>query len=405
MKERLLGVRNRAGLWPRMLVGAAVAFALLFATAGGTESYSDIRADWIVVKAASNGLDPGAGLVELAKQLEVEYVPVSEDQVTTVDRVHPRTPGALLLLLPLAAVPADAVFEVSLLVNALLGMLLLAWIVPETMRPPSDGWILVAVLAALGFPFLRALGFGTHSVAMACLLGWATVILARRDSMVGGLLVGIAGVLRLFPLGIVVALLVARRWRAAASAIGVFGTLMVLGSFVFGVAPAEAFRVLAIANDQWGATTVNGSAGAWLRWLGWTPETVGAVLVGIAVVVSIVWSCQTRRDVPLMIGGTLLIWLLASPVSWSHYDVVMVPLVAAVLSQASYPRPSRWLVWVYLGGWALVPWIILFWGVELSTSLTVAMRTVLTGGVLLAGVAWRIRPEATERLFARTGPT
>jgi hypothetical protein len=145
---------------------------------------------------------------------------------------------------------------------------------------------------------------------------------------------------------------------------------------------------LNLASEQWGAANFNGSVGVWLRAIGWSAYAVAVSLTGLALVLTGVWTRIARVDVVLAAGGTLLIWILFSPLSWPHYDVLVIPL-ACYVAMTGDLTVTRTLSYLYLVAWALAAAWAIGGGFEATTSTVVGIRAFLVAAVV--GEAWRQR--------------
>lgn len=338
--------------WPLLVViCAGVLLCVVLAIRSGVEVSSDIRADWIVVAAIEAGLDPHRGLAELSNELGVEFALLEAEGVPTSGRVHPRTPGLLLLLTPLTAVSIEIVFEISLIVNAVATALLLLVICPRLVGKIGPRMPVVAGLAVVGYPIVSAFGYGAHSVVVACLTWGAVHILLVNGDKTPGVLLGLAAIARIFPLALVLPLWVERR-RQAIVVMGLTSLfLTMLGMAVFSIDLRPAVSSLSIATEQWGASSGNGSPGVWLRAMGMSTAASSIVLLVGGTVAAVIWVVKTRGDLVLSVGGTLLIVLLASPLSWTHYDVMLIP--PAIFLAVKGSKVTSALSMLYLLLWAI----------------------------------------------------
>jgi hypothetical protein len=350
-----------------------------------------VRADWLLLKAVSRGIDPTTGLLEIADRLDEVYQIVGADEVVVDGRVHPRTPGVMVLLWPILLVPLNAVFAVSVMVNAFAALFLVVVLVPAvTRRELSIHSASVVALSVMGFPMMSAIGFGTHSVVLSVLVWLGILLLRRRDTPIGGLLFGIAAVARVFPIGLILTSALLGRKRTVISGLAAGLCLTALGMVAFSIDLAETIGNLNLASEQWGAAPFNGSVGVWLRAMGWSASAVAIVLTGVAVVLTAVWTRIARTDVILAAGGTLLIWILLSPLSWPHYDVLVIPL-ACYVAMTGALKVTRTLSYLYLVAWALASTWAVGGGFDVAPATVIGIRALLMAAVV--GEAWRRRAD------------
>ncbi|MGW5364749.1 glycosyltransferase 87 family protein [Actinopolymorpha pittospori] len=227
-----------------------------------------------------------------------------------------------------------------------------------------------------------------------------------------GVLTGIAAAIKVTPALFLVYLLLARRWRAARAVVLTAGVITV-GTAVY--MPRETFgfaRLLLSGDTRTGPAhfLMNQSMlGTVVRlfgyggWQHYTGIALGAAAGLAGAYVAVLWF---RRGEPLLgVCLTGLATLLASPLSWTHHFVWIVPLGAGLLVGRQLPRSVR-----VVGG-AFVVWVaaaifkyVLPWGgnVELSYAPWQQLLSVL--GPLLAlallAVAW-VEGRAPSREPAR----
>ena len=241
-----------------------------------------------------------------------------------------------------------------------------------------------------------------------------------RRMLPEGVLTAVATAIKLTPAIFVVYLLVVRNFRAfwVAVATGTFLTL--LG---FAILPTESYEFwtrLAPGDTGLGPEIIyytNQSVMADIMRIfgaGGGPAIAGLVLSAVVVVAGVGAAMLWQRlgDVLLAINLCGVAGLLASPVSWLHHFVWVVPLAASLLEQRPI-SPRRLPVWYLAVGWLLVGWLVVApftelphgenVGPELQWTLSqhvLASITALLGLVLLAGAILVARPRALT-VFAR----
>lgn len=274
-------------------------------------------------------------------------------------------PAAAILFTPLAVLPfwgANAVVTVSS-VTAMIVLLVLG--VGRSKAGRASGGAALALLAAslLAEPVQATLGFGQVNLVLAAMV--ALDVLAPRTWWPRGLLIGVASAVKLTPAVFVLALLVRRQYREAATAAMSF-TAVTLLAWVVAPRDSEQYWTGALWDpDRIGGAAYAGNQsinGLLLR-LGLTGPTERAVwLIGVALVVGLAWvgmrKAQRRGDMVLLLGINGLVALLASPVSWTHHWVWLLPLglamwaredmagwraLAAVGASLMLLRPMWWL--------------------------------------------------------------
>jgi alpha-1,2-mannosyltransferase len=205
------------------------------------------------------------------------------------------------------------------------------------------------LLAAVLFwtePVQRTLYLGQIELVLMALIMWDACQPDRRWWKGAG--IGLAAGIKLVPLIFIPYLLLTRKFRQAAVATGMFGVTVGLG---FGALPADSRR-------WWlGGVFARGSRTGFVGWEG--NQSLSAVvtrlagsvaaghrpwlvLAGLTVVAGVAAAAViARRGYPL--AGILtcaLTGLLASPISWDHHWVWVVPWVAALAGYAAHRRAA-----------------------------------------------------------------
>ncbi len=239
--------------------------------------------------------------------------------------------------------------------------------------------LLTGAVALWTEPVLRTIYFGQINIALMALILWdLTQPDTRASRWWKGAGVGIAAGIKLVPLIFIPYLLLARKFRQAAVATGVFAVTIIAG---FVVLPADSrqwwLHGLFLDSHRtgfipwgggqslraWLARTIGGIAAAEPAWV------VAAVLVGAAGL-----GCAAMLDLAgHQVAGILtcaLTGLLVSPVTWDHHWVWVAPAVAAaayyaVSAMQADARRTWWRAavrWPAIGFWALAAGIIGVYG-------------------------------------------
>lgn len=189
---------------------------------------------------------------------------------------------------------------------------------------------------------------------------------------ISGLLVGVAAGVKLTPAVAGIYFLGARRWAAAVFSAVIFVATIAVSVWITGDQTRRYFTELLGDTDRVGpiATAFNQSwRGGISRILGhdagYGPLVVAA-LAGTAVLAVLAWrALSTARTAPDALGQLLVVelfGLLASPISWTHHWVWLVPLliwlVHGPLSACAGARVlcGLWLVLTAIG----IPWLLSF---------------------------------------------
>ena len=328
-------------------------------------------------------------------------------------------PFAAVLALPLALLPATVVQLGWTAAGALALVAILH-------RFGLKGWVLSLAGSAVVYlvePVVQTLTFGQLGIFLVALvvldLAPGPRVFSRR-LLPEGALTAVATAIKLTPAIFVVYLLLVRKFRAFWVAV-VTGVVVTLISFAFVPAASYEFWTrLAHGDTGLGHSIIyytNQSVMAdivRIFGLGQTPAIVGLVL-SAAVAVAGLWAATLWHrlgDVRLAVNLCGVAGLLASPVSWLHHFVWVVPLAMSLVERRPIGR-RRLPTWYLALGWVFVGWIVVAPFTDLPNGADVELQwtwsqhllasiTALVGLVLLAGailIAW---PRVLT-IFARAG--
>lgn len=219
----------------------------------------------------------------------------------------------------------------------------------------GDWWVAAAITGVAMWldPVWTTLNFGqVNIILMAMVAVDALLVPAGRWR---GALTGVAGALKLTPMAFLLHMVVVRRWRAAATAVGAF---IAVGMIGYACAPGDSrtywthtvFHTDRIGNLA-GRNNQNIN-GFWRRLLAdeslakdlWA---VSAVVLTVLAVVAI-HRCM-RADQPLLGLAAAAVWgLLVSPTTWGHHWVWVIPAMVGLTAVAIETTSGR-LRAAYLG--------------------------------------------------------
>jgi len=346
--------RAASGLAVSVLPVLAALYAGATAFGGILLPWRPVMVDLDVYRRAGAALLAGQDVYDLPGQLPFLYPPF-----------------AALLAVPLALLPAPLVEVAWTVVGALA-------VVAVLHRFGLTGWPLSLLSAAtLVFvePVRQTLAFGQLGILLVALVVLDLVpgprILGGRRLLPEGVLTALAAAIKLTPAIFVVYLLVVRRRRAAAAAI-LTGALVTLGAAAIVPGPSRTFwgrlvqgetglghGLIYYTNQSVMADVVR------ILGLGAGPAALG-LLLSAAVAALGVWggaSWYRHGEVGLAVVVVGLASLLASPVSWLHHFVWIVPLALVLVDRTrrrtstsgrTVSLPAWFLVW----GWVIVGWLI-----------------------------------------------
>lgn len=290
---------------------------------------TDSTLDWLVVKAAQNGVNPYRELADLADLYEVKG---------SFSGIAPRTPGSILLLSGLGRFTPTGAYHLTLLVNAGVFLGFVLWPLPILARLKRLHTLAVGPLLLVSAPVRYTFRLGQQSLIVAALVSGAWITMRRRP-VVAGVAVGVAAVLKLWPLFLLVPFTLEKRWRATWSAIVTFLAVNAIGSVYFHIPVSDALSDLMAARSFIGLSR-NGSLVAWLG-SGMIPGVVAIASGAVAVVWA--WKRYPEMVTPFAITVALLV----TPVSWEHYGTVLLAVAAWSLAAGRWSLllGSAWLVW------------------------------------------------------------
>lgn len=329
---------------------------------------SDATADAILIRAAANGLDLNTDIELLGSKLGIAYRNVPLIGTPNSATVHPRTPGSLILLSPLLLIKPELAHLVALALNATATLALILFVVPRLLGTDLRQVWPIAVLTVGGLSFAHCLQFGAWSglIALVAVAGFA------RSDVFGGAFVGAMTAFKLYP-GVLV-LGGNRGWRWITAALTSATAVTALGLIAFRLNPLEAVHSLSAGAHSWLAQPGNASLASWVARVGIEPGL--AVVIGISPVSGLLLF---RRSWSLWRLGafSLVVAVVSSPLAWSHYDLLLMPVAVTFWLMGGTPR-----IWGLAWGACQVAFVV----VDLHPVLMVASVIGLGRLALLVGV-------------------
>ncbi|WP_114559920.1 glycosyltransferase 87 family protein [Desertihabitans aurantiacus] len=308
-------------------------------------------------------------------------------------------PLAALLAVPLTALPV-AVVEIGWVV------LNVALLLAVMYRFNVRGWALgpaTAGVVLLVEPVKQTLAFGQLGIILVALVVLDLVPGARfLDRWTGGRRLlpegwasGLGAALKLTPGITVPYLFLAGRRRSAAVALGTFLGLGLLAALVMPRSSWAFWTRLASGESGLGGSVIyyanQSISGAWLRIFRLAPGSeltglaVSAVAAALGIAVAVLWHRRGETGLAVALLGVAS--LLASPVSWGHHFVWVVPL-ALVMARPQVPMAVRATGLVFAVYVAAAPWETLPGGADVELTydtgqLVLASLTPVLGLVLM----------------------
>lgn len=228
-------------------------------------------------------------------------------------------------------------------------------------RFSASASVLLAIVCVFLEPVRTTLFFGQINIVLMVLVLWDIALAAR--SRWKGAAIGLAAGIKLTPVYFVLYYAVLRRWRAAATAMGV---LLATAAIAWAVMPSDSQRYW--RDTFFDSTRIEADShpanqslrGAIARMLGhdapaWLWLVLSAVVVAVSMVV--VRRLSRRGETLLAVALAGLAARVVSPFSWSHHWVWFVPLlvygVHRALTGGTWRSAAAWWAAV-LGYWALL---------------------------------------------------
>jgi len=326
-------------------------------------------------------------------------------------------PFAAVLAVPLALLPSTVV-QIGWTAAGALALVAILH------RFGLQGWLLSVASAVAVYvvePIVQTLAFGQLGIFLVALVVLDLVPGPRalpRRLLPEGVLTAIASAIKLTPAIFVLYLLIVRKYRAFWVAV-IAGVVITL--FSAAIVPAASYEFwtrLAHGDTGLGHSIIyytNQSVMAdivRIFGLGRAPTIAG---LGLSAVVALagVWAATLWHrlgDVRLAVNLCGVAGLLASPVSWLHHFVWIVPLAMSLLERRPI-GPRRLPTWFLALGWFFVGWVVVAPFIDLPNGADVEFQwswsqhllasiTAVVGLALLVAAIMIARPRVLT-IFAR----
>lgn len=230
----------------------------------------------------------------------------------------PRTPGSIAWLLPHHLVPVEYSTWAAAMINvATLGILM--WGVVRLTPGRHVAHMLTAITLPASLIFLQTIYHGNAFFLLAAAIVWGWVFLEEGRDIPAGILIGLAGAARLWPMLLVFVAVKYRRTRTVVAAAAGFVGLTSVGLALPGVTIQSSLAALTTGGTFWVAEPHNGSLAGVLH--GQIPAVAASLLVlGV-------WTVGMKYvpDIRTAIGWTAAAAMFASPLAWIGYLIVLIP--------------------------------------------------------------------------------
>jgi alpha-1,2-mannosyltransferase len=348
--------RARRGFWIRLGQGIGICLLPVLMAwyvgattfpGGAVLPWHPVMVDLEVYRHAGSVLLAGGNFYDLPGPLQFLYPPF-----------------AAVLAVPLALLPATVVQLGWTAAGAVALVAILH-------RFGLSGWLLSAASAVVVFvvePVVQTLGFGQLGIFLVALVVLDLVPGPRvfqRRVLPEGLLTGIATAVKLTPAIFIAYLLMVRKFRAFWAAVICAVAVTLISAAIMPAASYGFWSRLAHGDTGLGHSFIyytNQSVMAdivRIFGLGRTPAIVGLVVSATVAAVGI-WAAMLWHrlgDVRLAVNLCGVAGLLASPVSWLHHFVWVVPLAMSLIERRPI-GPRRLPAWYLAFGWIFVGWIV-----------------------------------------------
>ncbi len=282
---------------------------------------------------------------------------------TGVDLVNLNPPLWTVLISPLGLLEPITAYRVFVLISLAVVVGYLAWTVEELRLRP--GWTVVGVIMLLiSSPLLATLALGQVYPVLALGLVAAWVADRRDQREVSGAVLGLVVALKPLLLPVLLWPLVRRRWKALLTAIISGAVATIVGVIVLG--PGETLDYLGVLREQpvsayWDNASLPSAAVrlftenpyaqnvATLPWMVGLGFALGIVAVGLT-------AMRVRHGPEVGLWALVAASLLASPIAWHNYLVLLGPGILLLLARgraapaflllALQSIPAQWpLIW------------------------------------------------------------
>lgn len=342
VRSILLAALVVVGLWRAFEVRAFVTPPLL------TEN--DFTQDYVSAKEWRAGRDPYARMPDMMLRYFGPNDPTARQYEP--EQLNPHSPAMIVLLAPLSALGMRGA-RAGLMVVELLAVFLAVLLFCRALGM-SDAVSTALAIGALALPVVRydvRWGNINALVLLGLVLAWRA-LRSGKDAR-AGLILGAVVAVKLFPIFLIIPLIRMRRAKAVTWTIGGTAAVSLIGFGALGLDAGTSWLTEAQpGNFQiWGAAPHSISLFAFpfrllasSRWL--TPGVHVSSLVGLLGLLIFAGCAIAAWKSSAMVSGnpfwSATPWMiLASPISWSHYLVIVIPLGILMLRNAQTEKRRR----------------------------------------------------------------
>jgi Glycosyltransferase family 87 len=319
-----------------VFTGLSILVGLLDAALRHPPEKSDFAQDYFLAKAAVSGTDPYLPLNLLGEQFGI---------ATQFNHPSPHPPSFVILSLPLALFS----FQTAAFICLIVGLMCLLISLRLLFNLKSIELLIVFMAAIAWPPVWSNLFLGQSMLLQLLLLTLAWRALRTHSDLVGGLLLGLTISIKLIMWPLVLFLLIRKRFRAALQAVGFIAFLNLIALLLLGVHPV--FTYYTQVGRQVAAiySTHSGNFSAWsvgprlfigTNNLGSTSvdsaplvnaPALAPITSKLSVVVIMIYGffvALKARSFDTSFAVLVCTAIVVSPVSWTHYLVLLMPSLA-----------------------------------------------------------------------------
>ena len=282
---------------------------------------------------------------------------------TGVDLVNLNPPLWTVLISPLGFLEPITAYRVFVLISLVMVVGYLAWTVEELRLRP--GWTVVGVvMLLLSSPLLATLALGQVYPVLALGLVASWVADRREEQELSGAVLGLVVALKPTLLPVLLWPFVRRRWRAFLAAFASGATATLVGILVLG--PGTTLEYIGVLREQpvsayWDNASLPSAAARlftespYAQNVATWPWMIG-VGYALGIIAIVLTAMRVRHGPEVGLWALIAASLLASPIAWHNYLVLLGPGILLLLARgraataflllALQSIPAQWpLIW------------------------------------------------------------
>lgn len=304
-------------------------------------------------------------------------------------------PVQTLLLAPLGWLDFWLAYRLFVLVTIALVVASMAAVAAELRIGPGVA-VTVTGAALLSSPVLASLGLGqVYGIHMAGLAA-AWVLHRRGRPVLEGLALGMVVALKPSLAPVLIVPLVRRQWDALAMAVATAGLATIIGWIAAGLASMPDWVRLVLTHPVQAYFDNASLPGAVLRLTSATDsgrpivELPGGAVIGVALGIVLIavtaWMAgRERADADTALWAMAAAALLASPLSWHNYLMLLLPATFALIARGRWPYAAALLALTLIG----MEWPPYWFGPDGASAIPLSLYCAILLAFWAALVPWR----------------